>query len=68
MLGEYMTADNEPIRSRNIRTAGGVLKGFVATDLDDAWTRYCPPPRLPLPQDSATAATPLRPSSEALNL
>jgi DNA-binding transcriptional ArsR family regulator len=64
MLGEYMTADNTPIRSRNIRTAGGVLKGFHAEDLADAWARYCPPP----PQDSATSATPLQPSSEPLNL
>jgi hypothetical protein len=64
MLGEYMTADNAPIRSRNIRTAGGVLKGFHAEDLADAWARYCPPPL----QDSATAATPLQPSSEPLNL
>ncbi|MFG3363058.1 DUF3631 domain-containing protein [Streptomyces griseofuscus] len=64
MLGEYMTADISPIKSRNIRTAGGVLKGFHAEDLADAWARYCPPP----PQDSATSATPLQPSSEPLNL
>lgn len=63
MLAEYMTADNEPIRSRNIRTAGGVLKGFHAADLADAWARYCPPP-----QNTATAATPLQPSSEPVNL
>ncbi|MEU9185394.1 DUF3631 domain-containing protein [Streptomyces sp. NPDC048484] len=63
MLAEYMTADNEPIRSRNIRTSGGVLKGFHAKDLEDAWTRYCPPP-----QEAATSATPLQPSSEPLNL
>lgn len=62
MLGEYMTADNEPIRSRNIRTAGGVLKGFVAADLEDAWARYCPPPQ------AATSATPLQPSSQAMEL
>ncbi|MFD8932766.1 DUF3631 domain-containing protein [Streptomyces mirabilis] len=62
MLSEYMTADNEPIGSRNIRTAGGVLKGFFSKDLDDAWSRYCPPPA------AATTATPLQPSSEALNL
>lgn len=53
MLGEYMTADNEPIASRNIKTAGSVLKGYYATDLHDAWQRYCPPPPesplLPLP-------------------
>lgn len=62
MLGEYMTADNDPIGSRNIRTAGGVLKGFFAKDLEDAWARYCPPPT------SATSATALHPRSEALNL
>lgn len=63
MLGEYMTGDNEPIRSRNIRTIGGVLKGFHAADLTDAWSRYCP-----APQDTATSATPLQPSSEPLTL
>ncbi|BFO14422.1 hypothetical protein SHKM778_08100 [Streptomyces sp. KM77-8] len=52
MLGEYMTADNEPIASRNIKTAGSVLKGYYATDLHDAWQRYCP-----LPGKSATSAT-----------
>lgn len=62
MLGEYMTADNEPIASRNIRTSGGVLKGFFVKDLEDAWTRYCPSPT------AATTATPLHPSSEPLNL
>ncbi|MEU6481456.1 DUF3631 domain-containing protein [Streptomyces sp. NPDC047017] len=53
MLAEYMTADNEPIASRNIKTAGSVLKGYYAADLHDAWARYCPPPPesplLPLP-------------------
>ncbi|WP_329313727.1 DUF3631 domain-containing protein [Streptomyces sp. NBC_01262] len=62
MLGEYMTGDNDPIGSRNIRTSGGVLKGFFAKDFEDAWTRYCPPPT------AATTATPLQPSSEPLNL
>ncbi|MEE1791415.1 DUF3631 domain-containing protein [Streptomyces sp. BE308] len=62
MLGEYMTADNDPVGSRNIRTAGGILKGFFAKDLEDAWTRYCPPPT------PATSATPLQPRSEQLNL
>ncbi|MDJ0346273.1 DUF3631 domain-containing protein [Streptomyces sp. PH10-H1] len=62
MLGEYMTADNDPITSRNIRTSGGILKGFFAKDLEDAWTRYCPPPT------AATSATPLHPRSEPLNL
>ncbi|MGW3713055.1 DUF3631 domain-containing protein [Streptomyces albogriseolus] len=59
MLAEYMTADNEPITSRNIKTAGSVLKGYYATDLHDAWQRYCPPPPesplLPLP-DTENAA------------
>jgi hypothetical protein len=59
MLAEYMTADNEPITSRNIKTAGSVLKGYYATDLHDAWQRYCPPPTesplLPLPGTENTA-------------
>jgi hypothetical protein len=50
MLAEYMTADNEPIASRNIKTAGSVLKGYYSADLWDAWARYCPPPpESPLP-------------------
>ncbi|QKZ20392.1 DUF3631 domain-containing protein [Streptomyces chartreusis] len=50
MLAEYMTADNEPIASRNIKAAGSVLKGYYAADLADAWARYCPPPpESPLP-------------------
>ncbi|GAT84594.1 hypothetical protein STXM2123_5295 [Streptomyces sp. F-3] len=53
MLSEYVTADGDPITSRNIKTGGGVLKGYYATDLYDAWQRYCPPPPesplLPLP-------------------
>ncbi|MEU9668645.1 DUF3631 domain-containing protein [Streptomyces bobili] len=50
MLAEYMTADNEPIASRNIKAAGSVLKGYYAADLWDAWARYCPPPQeSPLP-------------------
>ncbi|MFJ8738303.1 DUF3631 domain-containing protein [Embleya sp. NPDC127516] len=53
-LREYVTADNTPIVARNIRTASGtVVKGYYATDLHDAWTRYCPPP----PTKSATSAT-----------
>jgi hypothetical protein len=62
MLGEYMTADNEPIASRNIRTAGGVLKGYYAEDLADAWARYCAPP----PQEALQPLQPLQPSSEHL--
>ncbi|MFJ8336025.1 DUF3631 domain-containing protein [Streptomyces sp. NPDC094437] len=59
MLAEYMTGDNEPVTSRNIKTAGSVLKGYYATDLHDAWARYCPPPPenplppLPGPEDTA---------------
>lgn len=50
MLAEYMTGENEPIASRNIKTAGSVLKGYHAADLWDAWARYCPPPpESPLP-------------------
>ncbi|MFD9503935.1 DUF3631 domain-containing protein [Streptomyces sp. NPDC060035] len=65
MLGEYMTTDNDPIGSRNIRTAGGILKGFFTKDLEDAWARYCPPPPS---TTAATSATPLHPRSEPLNL
>ncbi|MEU8134613.1 DUF3631 domain-containing protein [Streptodolium elevatio] len=44
-LKDYMTADNDPIVARNIRTASGVVvRGYYASDLDDAWSRYCPPP------------------------
>ncbi|MGX9921916.1 DUF3631 domain-containing protein [Streptomyces sp. NPDC002248] len=50
MLAEYMSADNEPIASRNIKTGASVLKGYYAADLHDAWQRYCPPPpESPLP-------------------
>ncbi|MFI1091944.1 DUF3631 domain-containing protein [Streptomyces sp. NPDC020917] len=52
-LGEYVTADNDPIKARNIKTGDGVVKGYYASDLHDAWTRYCPPlpesALLPLP-------------------
>ncbi|MER6503216.1 DUF3631 domain-containing protein [Streptomyces sp. NPDC001455] len=60
MLREYRTTKDDPIVSRNIRTNGGILKGYYAEDLNDAWTRYCPPPS----QNSATSATPLQPSSQ----
>ncbi|MFP3989380.1 DUF3631 domain-containing protein [Streptomyces sp. E11-3] len=54
MLSEYVTADGAPVTSRNIKTGGGVLKGYYAADLYDAWQRYCPPlpesPLLPLPE------------------
>lgn len=53
MLGEYMTGDNTPVKARNIKSAGAVLKGYYALDLHDAWQRYCPPP----PSESATSAT-----------
>ncbi|MFD9140426.1 DUF3631 domain-containing protein [Streptomyces microflavus] len=58
MLAEYMTADNEPIASRNIKTAGSVLKGYYTADLWDAWARYCPPPpESPLPPLPGTENT-----------
>ncbi|MFF0399339.1 DUF3631 domain-containing protein [Streptomyces sp. NPDC005248] len=53
MLGEYMTTDNTPVKTRNIKSAGTVLKGYYAADLHDAWQRYCPPP----PSGAATSAT-----------
>ncbi|MCT9109541.1 DUF3631 domain-containing protein [Streptomyces mirabilis] len=52
LLGEYMTGDNTPIKARNIKAGGAVLKGYYAVDLHDAWARYCPPPA-----ESATSAT-----------
>lgn len=63
MLADYMTSDNEPIASRNIRTAGGVLKGYYSTDLYDAWQRYCPPPS----QQPLQPLVPLHPSSQPLS-
>ncbi|MGY4907117.1 DUF3631 domain-containing protein [Streptomyces sp. 900116325] len=58
MLAEYMTADNEPIASRNIKTTGSVLKGYYTADLWDAWARYCPPPpESPLPPLPGTENT-----------
>ncbi|MBN3928947.1 DUF3631 domain-containing protein [Streptomyces verrucosisporus] len=53
LLREYVTADNTPIVTRNIKNGQSVLKGYYAEDLWDAWQRYCPPPSgsplLPLP-------------------
>ncbi|MCT2589499.1 DUF3631 domain-containing protein [Streptomyces sp. N2-109] len=60
-LAEYVTADNTPIKARNIRTGAGVVKGYYAEDLTDAWHRYCPQvqqPALPGAESSATSATP----------
>ncbi|WP_326807863.1 DUF3631 domain-containing protein [Streptomyces sp. NBC_01775] len=53
LLGQYVTPANKPIRPRGIRTASGTPKGYHAEDLQDAWTRYCPPS----PGETATAAT-----------
>ncbi|MFD8598379.1 DUF3631 domain-containing protein [Kitasatospora sp. NPDC059646] len=54
MLGDYVTADNDPIKPRNIKTGPkSSAKGYYAADLADAWLRYCPPPS----QEAATAAT-----------
>lgn len=52
-LADYVTSDNQPIKARNMRIGEGVAKGYYATDLADAWARYCPPP----PGNSATSAT-----------
>ncbi|WP_329559826.1 DUF3631 domain-containing protein [Streptomyces uncialis] len=58
LLGDYVTADNEPIRSRNIKTGPRtVSKGYYASDLADAWLRYCPPGS-PQSATAATSATP----------
>ncbi|MCL6738587.1 DUF3631 domain-containing protein [Streptomyces neyagawaensis] len=58
MLSEYVTADGDPIAPRNIKTGGSVLKGYYATDLHDAWQRYCPPPpENPLPPLPGTENT-----------
>ncbi|MFE9426229.1 DUF3631 domain-containing protein [Kitasatospora sp. NPDC006697] len=57
MLGDYVTADNDPIKPRNIKVAGSVLKGYYATDLTDAWTRYCTPLSEDRSEESATGAT-----------
>lgn len=57
MLGDYVNADNDPIKPRNIKTGPkSSAKGYYAADLADAWLRYCPP-RPPRSQESATAAT-----------
>ncbi|MFX4294218.1 DUF3631 domain-containing protein [Streptomyces bohaiensis] len=60
LLGEYVTATNQPIRPRGIRTAGGTPKGYYADDLADAWLRYCAPPL-----ESATSATSATPQVSA---
>lgn len=64
LLGEYMTGANTPIKARNIKTGGGVLKGYYAADLHDAWQRYCPPPPgsplLPLPPLPRRSTAPKR--------
>jgi len=58
LLREYVTADNTPIVTRNIKNGQSVLKGYYAEDLWDAWQRYCPPPSesplLPLPDGQDT--------------
>jgi hypothetical protein len=41
---------------KNLRTGAGVVKGYEASDLADAWARYLPPS----PAASATSATPLQ--------
>ena len=41
------------VRSKNVRTAAGIAKGYGRVDLHDAWVRYLGPP----PDTSATSAT-----------
>ncbi|WP_435820676.1 DUF3631 domain-containing protein [Kitasatospora cineracea] len=54
MLGDYVTADGEPIKPRNIKTGPkSVAKGYYVSDLADAWTRYCQP----APEAPATTAS-----------
>lgn len=65
LLKEYMRVDNKPIRARNMRTSDGLLKGYYAADLRDAWMRYCPLPLPPLPE-SATSATSATTDAEPL--
>jgi hypothetical protein len=42
LLGEYQTATGEPIKPRQGRYGGVGCKGYRASDLQDAWTRYVP--------------------------
>ncbi|MEW1912652.1 DUF3631 domain-containing protein, partial [Kitasatospora sp. NPDC085895] len=53
MLGDYVTADNDPIKPRTMKFNGVAAKGYLASDLTDGWVRYCPP----LSQESVTAVT-----------
>ncbi|MFJ5883247.1 DUF3631 domain-containing protein [Kitasatospora cineracea] len=54
MLGDYVTADGDPIKPRTIKTGPrSGAKGYYAADLADAWLRYCPLPS----QESVTAVT-----------
>jgi hypothetical protein len=41
------------IKSRDVRTGAGTLKGYYRSDFQDAWARYLPP----IGQKSATSAT-----------
>lgn len=48
------------IAPKNIRVGGSVVRGYVASDLADAWERYLPGPDThPLAEEPATSATPL---------
>lgn len=62
MLGDYVTAANQPIRPRNIKLGTSVAKGYYAADLTDAWMRYC----APIPETTATTATPATAQVRAL--
>lgn len=48
------------VKSKNVRIAGGIFKGYSAEDLHDPWSRYLGGPAVPpaAPATSATSATP----------
>jgi Protein of unknown function (DUF3631) len=48
------------ISSKNIRTDEGIIKGYTAADLFDAWGRYLPPAPVRV-TSNATSATALQP-------
>lgn len=53
------------VGSKNVRLGEKVTKGYAATDLHDAWSRYLPPVGTP-PMESATSATAATPPPPAM--
>jgi hypothetical protein len=53
-------ASKYEISSKNIRTDEGIIKGYTAADLFDAWGRYLPPAPVRV-TSNATSATALQP-------